>query len=318
MPSLSRRDLLVAAGGGATALATDSYLGSIFDSLDDQLAEWGIGDAEATAESTPTDSTTTTSVFDKVGKDVFITAGQSNAEGQGDDTKSPDPTGGQEFEDQGLSNLEDPVGTANTGSAWPAFQDEYFSRTAREAVYVTSSVGATGVVSSDNYNADNFWSDNTGVLDERMALEVQRARQWMLSNDVAHTVRAILWLQGEYEANRIDDGTTGYTKSAYKTNTKNLFNRFRSMLNLPNLNIFMFQIAHKPTGDTTGYQEVRAAQSEIVSEMENVYMASNIQKDFPDDGKMQDDFHYTQEGYNDMGREGAATVASVASDWDSP
>lgn len=246
--------------------------------------------------------------------DVFVTAGQSNATGTGVAGESPDitPRTGYEYDSNAVKHLNDPVGRATDGSAWPAFHREFYGQTGgREAIYVTTTESASSVAPETGDTGDDSWASGE-TLRGRSVDETNAAKSFLNDIGRSFTLRGVLWCQGERDAQFIDDSTI--TKSDYKTATKGLFSYFRTE-HRSDLPVFIFQTGHLDSGDTAGFQDVRDAQSEIVSEQSNTYMVSTIQKDFPEEGKMADEYHYTQTGYNEMGRTGAKSVADVATGW---
>ena len=83
--------------------------------------------------------------------DVFVVAGQSNAKGRGTAEEAPEVPAGAAYEatPQGeIRALADPVGGANTGSAWPAFANAYTAATGRGVVIIGMAAGgyASGLI----------------------------------------------------------------------------------------------------------------------------------------------------------------------------
>lgn len=255
--------------------------------------------------------------------DVFVLAGQSNARGKGTSSGSPDVASGNAYEwkdsTTGLVDLDDPVGVdnfpnqqANTGSAWPAFAKEYYAQTSRKAVYVTYANGGSGQHPDtyDEVGGDNGWGEGTpnGTLDDNAQARLQDALNWLNNNGYNPTTWGVVWLQGERDADWIDDSKI--TKSQYKTAFKDHIDRWKTEFG-SDFRFFIIQIGHLDSGDTKGFQDVRAAQSEVANARSDVDMVSTLQKDFPEQGKMQDNYHYTQTGYNDAGTEAGTNTASV-------
>lgn len=249
--------------------------------------------------------------------DLFAVGGQSNAVGRGDSTGSPDPSAGNAVEyrndtDDIQDPLNDPVDgngdAAYTGSAWPAFAVEYYNRLSRPlAIIGAAKGGAAQDASADNGNGN--W-DDAGSLDNDLITFVNNAINRIEANGDTATFRGILWHQGERDAQEIDSG--GISKADYKTALEDMIARFRAEFGT-DMPFWLFELGHETSagsGDTGGYQAVRAAQQEVSLAQNQTYIVSDKQKDFPEDGLMSDSIHYNQTGYNKMGSVGALNVAT--------
>jgi lysophospholipase L1-like esterase len=64
-------------------------------------------------------------------------------------------------------------------------------------------------------------------------------------------------------------------------------------------------------GDTTGFQQIRAAQIEFAAGRPNVFIGFTAAKTFVARNLMWDGVHYSARGYDEMGR-ALASVAAVA------
>lgn len=265
---------------------------------------------------------TETEVPDRMAEyDVFVVAGQSNAVGQGSSSDSPDVEADTAYEFKRLSDpnelvtLDDPVGEdnsprdrqADTGSAWPAFAKTYYEETGREAVYVPFAVGGSEQSEKTGRDADLSWSES-GDLDDWAQDKLDEALDFLDAEGYDYTLRGIVWHQGERDARAIDDGDMD--KSDYKTAFEDHIDRWQNEYG-SDFKWFVLQIAHEDGSDTDGFIDVREAQQEVCDEREHVHMASDIQKDFPEDGKLSDSVHYNQTGLNDMGTEGGSNTADV-------
>lgn len=256
--------------------------------------------------------------------DLFTVAGQSNAQGVA--TGGPSVTQGTFFEfdhkaESVIDPISDPIQMAysegdggssadqsSSGSAWPSFANEYYTQTGRVGAIVGTANGGSGV--TDAASGSITWNatpeSSYSLLD--MAVHATNEATTGLEN-AGHTVtyRGILWHQGERDAQNIDDGTI--TKSDYDTAFRNMIAEFRAQLG-SETPFWIFELGHEDTGDTQGYIDIRDIQNTVASEQPNTYVVSAIQKDFPEEGKMDDNLHYTQTAYNEMGTTGAGNVAS--------
>lgn len=251
--------------------------------------------------------------------ELYAVAGQSNAKGNGSDAGSPIPDAGTAVEyvnsDGSINDpLDDPMsynGTnADTGSAWPKFAVELYKRR-------PTTVGIVGTAyegSAQHRDADNGFGNwdvrEAGNLYHDSISFINNAISALESDGYTVAFRGVLWNQGEKDAQYIDDGTI--TKTQYKAAFQDMIEGYRSDLSLPEMPFWVFQTGKFEDGShAEGMQAVRDAQLETTEEQDQTFMASAIQKNFADDGRMNDNVHYNQTGLNDMGAEGAETVASV-------
>lgn len=251
--------------------------------------------------------------------DVFPIGGQSNAEGRGDSSLSPDVGAGNAFEytSNELVQLDDPVGDAETGSAWPAFAVEYFSRTGRESVFQEDATGASRMTEAEAGNGNNgVWDPDSNDLYDAMITDINEMLTYINNQGDDPTIRGILWWQGESDAQNIDGGAI--TKADYKDATEQMIDAFRTDLSLPDLNFFIIQIGYDNpdggTGDTQGYQDVRAAQEEIAQENENTYLMSDRAKEMIDEGRVSPSnggTHPDQSGLDIIGTQSAINVTAT-------
>lgn len=142
--------------------------------------------------------------------DIFLVAGQSNAQGRGTAAQSPAAPTGVYSDGSSFSALADPVGGANTGSMWPSFANEWFAQTGRRAVICEYAQGGTGLI----HLTDPNWSP-TGVM-RQGAADLLRNTITAVDASPLYTRQNVyvLWVQGESDAQNIN-GTT-VTQALYK------------------------------------------------------------------------------------------------------
>ncbi|MFB6218972.1 MAG: sialate O-acetylesterase [Halobacteriaceae archaeon] len=246
--------------------------------------------------------------------DVFLVAGQSNARGKGESADAPPVPEGvaHEWRGDGLVHLEDPVGDDHgpdtpVGSAWPAFAVTYHELTGRESVYVPAAVGGSGLVAAAN--PDEHWDVERGSALFRRAVQ----RTWdcltHLRADGDPTLRGVLWGQGERDAQAIDAGEVAVPE--YRGALRRLVGGFRREFDRADLPVFVFQTGRPASGDTDGFAAVRDAQARLADSDDAVHLVFDGAVGFPERGLMRDDLHYTQGGYNEMGRVGAEGVVAA-------
>lgn len=255
--------------------------------------------------------------------DLWLTAGQSNMVGRGDGSLAPttDPALSWEWDEDGtLVQLEDP-GVADggyvptDGSCVPAFANALAVETGRPSVFVRGAIGNTALLESNDTGQGNWSESGT-----RFNNAVNRATTAIADVEAAgHTVGRVnvLWSQGETDASGGNDLDT------YQAATEALLDRFRSALSWPDLKVYVFRTGTRDGGvefEPAGYSVVRDGQDAACVARSGLVMVYTKAIDFFDLGWMQDDeVHYNQDGYNDMGSVGGAAVAAdLAADEDEP
>ena len=248
---------------------------------------------------------------------LFIVAGQSNAVGFATDLYEKAHYAGQfwQWRDQetpSLQPLQDPTAYKQNGSAWPQFGRTFFELTGRKVCILNVAYGGASVVDRDAWNT---WGE--GGTHRATATSAYQACTAALGTKGEDWVEGgVLWIQGEAETNMLRDSTT--TISAFIQGTKNVFSFFRTLTSTPALPIYMSQIAQYrgAFSDPVWWQatlDIRDAQEQVVREMTGVYMAFEGAKYFEDAGYMSDNVHYSQKGYNILGKAFARCVANTQS-----
>lgn len=249
--------------------------------------------------------------------DVFLIAGQSNARGKGDAGDAPTVPEGvaHEWTGSGLTHLVDPVGDDHSpgnpvGSAWPAFAATYYESTGRESVYVPGAVGGSGLVAGAS--PDEHWDVEDGSALFRRAVQQTWDCLAHLRDGGDPTLRGVLWCQGERDAQAIDDGTVSVPE--FRGSLRRLVEAFRREFDREDLPVFLFQTGRPESADTAGFEAVREAQSGLADGDDAVHLVYDGAVTFPERGLMRDELHYTQGGYNEMGRVGAEGVVAALED----
>jgi len=76
----------------------------------------------------------------------------------------------------------------------------------------------------------------------------------------------LVWIHGESDADTVAHG------NAYQTNVTNLINKFRTDTGYPNMKVIITRLRSDYTGTNLGLSQVRTAQTNIVSSLNNVYL----------------------------------------------
>ncbi|MFC3478193.1 sialate O-acetylesterase [Halobacterium litoreum] len=245
--------------------------------------------------------------------DVFAVGGQSNAVGRGRRSRSPRPERGTAIEyrhttDSLADPLRDPVlgngDAADTGSAWPAFAIEYHERVGRPVGIVGAARGSTAQ-SSRAGGRPGDWDG--GALDEDLIRLAEDALAAFEAAGYDPTFRGVLWHQGERDAMEIDRGSA--TRRDYRRALEGMIARYRDAFGA-GMPVWLFELGRRASGDTSGFRAVREAQREVVREQSRTYLVSDKQASFPERGLQENELHYAQAGYDEMGRVGARNVAA--------
>lgn len=238
----------------------------------------------------------------------FLVAGQSNAQGQGVAATSVTvPTGKVlQFYNGAFTDANDPVGNANTGSAWPAFGLSYFNATGRKVCFVPTAIaGSAQLAAADTGNGN--W-DAAGALYGLSVTALTTAFAAAVAAGYAPTYGGVLWSQGETDADGINASTAGVTQANYQAALIAMIARYRVTFGT-NLPFYIFATGTKTGGSDTGYGQVRAAQRNVRDADAQTQIVFENAYDYQWRSLMQvDHYHYTQPGYNEMGRIGASNV----------
>lgn len=253
-------------------------------------------------------STTTSgwsSVTESNDVDVFLIAGQSNAEGRGTSGSSPTvPTGKVlQYVNGVTSDANDPVGGANTGSAWPSFGITYYNLTHRKIAFVEAAVGGASMATAAQ-SSNGTW-DSDGTLYGSATTSLNAALTDLAKAGYKPTFRGVLWSQGETDADAINAATISAT--TYQSALTSLIARFRTDYG-STLPFYIFKTGTRTGGSDTGYAAVRDAQDTVDAADIYTRVVFHGAVSFLARGLMQGTWHYTQDGYNEMGRAGAESV----------
>lgn len=241
--------------------------------------------------------------------DVFLIAGQSNAEGHGE-SGGPPVTDGMAFAyfNGALTSGNDPVGNANPGSAWPAFMRTYVEKISRRLTVVPSAVGGTSqcskmVASHGSWDDDGaLWARSVGLLREAMAK--------LRDTGTDPVFRGILWSQGEADGHGIAQGQEAATD--YEAALLRMIVRYRNVPFIgPDMPFYIFRTGAKGAGADDIFAPVRDAQERVAARDARTKIVFRGAADFPARGLMRSGehaLHYNQAGLDLMGREGAEAV----------
>jgi len=243
---------------------------------------------------------------------LYLLAGQSNAVGPGDSTKSLKCLPNTAFEFDAAANafiqLKDPAGKAwklfqraGTGSVAPAFAKRLNGLIGQTVYMVTAARGGSSCHRKAEMDKYDTW-DTSGNL---LAMAVEKTK--MAETKVGLTLSGILWMQGERDANAILAGQL--TGAEYQMALENLILHFRKEFG-KKLPFYIVQTAYQQDKTPTGCEAVRNAQVSVSKKMKRVYIAYGETGEFAKRKWFKDIVHYNQEALNDIGTKTAEFVYS--------
>ena len=236
--------------------------------------------------------------------DLAIFMGQSNMCGRGVAAQAPVVPEGWGYEFRAMSDptklypIVEPFGvrennpssgvneSGKTGSMVSAFAIEYYKQTNIPLVAVSCAQGNTSA---------GWWQPTGAPFADAMARH-DAAKTWLINN--GYTIRHdfMVWSQGEADANQ--------TAETYINWMKNIVTEAKTHGIEKCFNV---RIGHVTTGNS--YEGIIQAQNTWCKNSEDVVMASCLAAGFVELGLMKDIVHYTQEGYNIVGRDAGLHTA---------
>ena len=242
------------------------------------------------------------------GQQLFLLAGQSNAVGQGDSSKSVQPLPGTAFEfdaDAGsFIPLRDPVGKpwklfqrAGTGSVAPAFARKFHELSGKKVFFVTAARGGASCTEKAELSTYGTW-DESGQLFPQ-AIEKTR----MAEKVSGMKLSGIIWMQGERDANAFVSAQI--SARDYEDAFVRLIKRFRKEFGEA-LPIYIVQTGFQQDKSPEGCQMVREVQQAVSRKMKRVNLAYTETDTFAQRGWFKDNVHYNQEALNDIGNKTAS------------
>lgn len=244
-------------------------------------------------------------------KKIFLVAGQSNARGNGDSLNSVIPKIKFCFEDKGkkgvLEPLIDSVGEndayfqkAGSGTTWPTFAQTLYELSGDSMVIISTARGGTSVITENEGQLD--WP-SSGLLYSAMKKKVEN---YLI--ETGGKLSVITWIQGERDGKSLSNNEINVQK--YEASLKNLFHRFK--LDFGNETSIYFV----PTGFNLDFpkkpfRKIRNAQKRVAHKIKFVTLIFNDTNEFSKKGMMSDNVHYSQEGYNLLGKEIAFKINKI-------
>ncbi|KAA9040554.1 sialate O-acetylesterase [Ginsengibacter hankyongi] len=241
----------------------------------------------------------------------FLLAGQSNAVGHGDSRKSNLNVCINAYEYDVLLDsiklLKDPAGqkwksletTNKGGTMLPSFAKALNGLTQEKVVVLMAARGGSSC--SKNAELDNYGTwDTSGKLFTDAVEKTNKA-----INKSGILLTGIIWMQGERDANAINDGKE--TGEAFKASLESLIKRFKNRYG-KRLPFFIVQTGYQSGRPKAGNDIVREIQAAVAKKMKRVYVAYEDTNLFFERNWMKDNVHYNQDGLNDIGEKVAKYV----------
>lgn len=264
---------------------------------------------------------------------VFLIAGQSNAQGVGNPAVSPlIPEGvAYQFYNGVLTPaIKDPIGNADTASAWPSFAIEFFQRTGLGVIFVPAAVGNSGLTVAASNSAvggtSQNWTSPTGLRNTAMT-RLRAAMEEANLAGLAWRFGGVLWSQGERDSRCLPNATSNpgvITEAEYRTAFENLVSYFNSQIGYSKWPFIVSMTGGDTEGiDADALASMRALQRRIATEVQQVRLGwtgafnligRNLMRwhDFPSGSSNQNRSHYSQQGYNEMGAAMAVVASTIA------
>ena len=244
---------------------------------------------------------------------LVIFAGQSNSVGWSSDPENADtPVNGLGYEYVEPNGLI-PIGTTQIGRLQGGSQAAWVKgwTDGGGAPCIVVNVGENGSsILPDAAQSGGTWnlSDVSSHYPSAKAkIDAAAAFASASGFDVVNT--HVVWIQGEQDAVAFN-GTT-VNAAAYQAELELIMAQFLAdgadQFFVSELGMHA-QVGYAKEPD---WAEVRTAQNDAAANVQDAYMVFTGAKDFVADGKMVDDLHYTQAGYNDIGILGAAAALSA-------
>lgn len=239
--------------------------------------------------------------------DLVMFMGQSNMAGRGVAEESTVVNPGEGYEFRAMSDptklydVVEPFGKSEnnassgvnegtkTGSMVSSFISEYYKRTKTPIVGVSCSKGGTQI---------EWWKPGSAPLNDAINRH-KLAKDWLLEN--GYTIRNdfMVWCQGE------SDGDNGVAKDTY---VAGLDSMIQEMKKNGIEKAFIVRIGNHKYNPTI-YDNIILGQTEYCRESEDAVLVSTKLAGFAEQGLMKDSFHYTQEGYNIVGKDAGLNTA---------
>ena len=250
--------------------------------------------------------------------DIVLFIGQSNMAGRGDSSLATKVQAGHAYEFKAISDptklypLEEPFGAAEnntqsgvsenikTGSLVSAFCESYYDSTKTPIVAVSCAKGGESI---DFFDTDG--EPYKDACNRVIAAQNFLKDGYTVNNTVYETGNTyVVWLQGE------SDGDNGTSADNYTEILDRIVKGFKNDINAEQF--FVIPIGGYNDADgaiKAQYNSIRDAQILYCEKSNDATVISRQLYDLYSYKYMKDKFHYTQEGYNIVGKDAGANMA---------
>jgi len=270
-------------------------------------------------------------VYERSTVDIFCIAGQSNARGTGLTTggtseygKYVDPeyfftptanipeTPFFEVSDNiRLKNVRFKGATTNIlvaeqdnpsiGSAYPSFCREYYEKTGREAIIISSAIGGTSLLNANEWDPSNYQNNIARKPIEILPLLINKLKKY------GYTInkKNILWCQGE------SDVSGGATQQQYYDKFLQLHDLYINIGGYDNF--FYVSIADNNYPSLNSDNIINAQRILQIARPNTLFLVfdNRMFTTFGSGLLQSDNVHYQQQGYNIMGKESAKRIKDI-------
>jgi len=232
-----------------------------------------------------------------------VIVGQSNAEGRGDSAESPSAPNGRFWDGSALVPLADPVGGALTGSMWPSFSNEWFSRTGRMSAFVEAAHGGTALLPDQ---AGSNWSPSGTLRGDAVSAALSAISAVSQSGDFSLGNVYFIWAQGE------TDAENAVAEADYEAALEALAAYFKAQVPQMETMGVVQTGRHRDQPYYVGFAAVRKAQDDACLNSPNLTMVYRGTHSFwaSNPSRMKDLLHYNQDGLNLAGKCSAIGLAA--------
>lgn len=239
---------------------------------------------------------------------LWIVAGQSNAKGTLNGKKGTESASHcalywdwRKQDAKSLKPLVDPVYACTTGSAWPAFARTIYALTGRKSIVLNVAYGGAAVTAPSS----NTWYGDNSEKRIVAAREYNALIQELKAKNINYELAGILWIQGEAEGGLLYRKQV--TVDDYVKGTQDVFKYLRNLTEKQTLPVYISVIGDYKKATTipeyqAAWEQIQQAQRNLPKLDNTIHVAYNGAHGFIKAGLMNDDIHYSQEGYNLVGQ----------------
>ena len=185
----------------------------------------------------------------------------------------------------GIDDVNDPSGSRTSkksGGPMVSFLKYYNITSGKIPVFVSATQGAT---------SSSQWLPGQGKVEDALN-RLNSCKNWLISNGYAIGETILVWAQGEF------DGGTPINQ--YLSNVRDTFGYLAN-----DVDKIIIQRVGRENSEVSykGFDKIAEAQTLLAKESEKYMMGTCLATSFFERGLMIDQYHYSQIGYNELGKE---------------